>query len=183
MGYRPCPPSDFNRKLIFQSKKNYTFVYTIVVVTMKIEEIIKTSAELPNSRRLVLNLIITANHVTEKVVEVLKPFGISNQQFNVLRILRGQKGKPANLYTIQERMVTKMSNTTRLVDKLVKNDLCERIVCPSNRRKVEIRITQEGLKLLEKVDPLMEKVEKEIAEKLTEKEIESLNAYLNGLRT
>ncbi len=159
------------------------FVHTIVVSTMKIEEIIKTSTELPESRRLVLNLIITANYANDKIVEELKPFGISNQQFNVLRILRGQKGKPANLCTIQERMISKMSNTTRLVDKLIKNNYCERIVCPSNRRKVEIRITEDGLKLLKEIDPLIEKVEREIAEKLKEKEIESLNDYLNELRS
>lgn len=138
---------------------------------------------MPDSRRLVLNIMVTANYVSERLTEALKPFGISSQQFNVLRILRGQKGKPANLSTIQERMVSKMSNTTRLVDKLVDKNLCERIVCPSNRRKVEIRITEEGLKLLEQIDPVIDRVEKAIAEKINEKEILSLNTKLNELRS
>jgi MarR family transcriptional regulator, 2-MHQ and catechol-resistance regulon repressor len=150
---------------------------------MKIEELLKTNDSLPESRKLVLNLIVTANYLTEKLSEALKPFEISNQQFNVLRILRGQKGKPANLCNIQERMVSKMSNTTRLVDKLVSKDLCERIVCPSNRRKVEIRITREGLKLLEKIDPVIDKIEEDFAAKINEKELLSLNIKLNELRS
>lgn len=150
---------------------------------MKIEELLKTNNQMPDSRRLVLNIMVTANYVSERLTEALKPFGISSQQFNVLRILRGQKGKPANLSTIQERMVSKMSNTTRLVDKLVDKNLCERIVCPSNRRKVEIRITEEGLKLLEQIDPVIDRVEKAIAEKINEKEILSLNTKLNELRS
>ncbi len=150
---------------------------------MDLETVLKTTNKLPESRRLVLNLIVTANHIGESLAIALKPFGISNQQFNVLRILRGQKGKPANLSTIQERMVSKMSNTTRLVDKLVDKKLTERIVCPSNRRKVEIRITQDGLKLLEKIDPVIDSVEEEFAGKLNEKELLSLNEKLNELRS
>ena len=148
---------------------------------MKIEKLLKTD-EMPEAKKLVLNIIVTANYLSEKLAEILKPFEISSQQFNVLRILRGQKGKPANLSTIQERMVTKMSNTTRLVDKLVDKNLCERIVCPSNRRKIEIRITEQGLKLLEKLDPLIEDHEHNIAKKLNEQEILSLNTKLNELR-
>ncbi|MCG9970809.1 MarR family winged helix-turn-helix transcriptional regulator [Christiangramia crocea] len=150
---------------------------------MKIEELLKTKDKMPESRRLVLNLIVTANHISELLAEALKPFGISNQQFNVLRILRGQKGKPANLSTIQERMVSKMSNTTRLVDKLADKELCERIVCPSNRRKVEIRITKKGLELLKKIDPVIDKLENDFAKKINEKEILSLNTNLNELRS
>lgn len=150
---------------------------------MKIEELLKTSNQMPDSRKLVINLIVTANHISEKLAEALKPFGISNQQFNVLRILRGQKGKPANLSTIQERMVSKMSNTTRLVDKLVDKKLCERIVCPSNRRKVEIRITENGMKLLADIDPVIDKVENDFAKKINEKELLSLNNKLNELRS
>ncbi|MCH4824137.1 MarR family transcriptional regulator [Gramella lutea] len=148
---------------------------------MKIEELLKTK-EMPEAKKLVLNIIVTANYLSEKLAEILKPFEISSQQFNVLRILRGQKGKPANLSTIQERMVTKMSNTTRLVDKLVEKNLCERIVCPSNRRKVEIRITFKGLELLRKLDPLVEDHEQGIASKINEKEILLLNTQLNELR-
>lgn len=150
---------------------------------MKIEELLKTKDIMSPSKKLALNLIVTANHISDKIQEAIKPFGISSQQFNVLRILRGQKGKPANLSTIQERMVSKMSNTTRLVDKLVEKNLCERIICPSNRRKVEIRITENGLNLLEQIDPIIEKVENDFASKINEKELLSLNTKLNELRS
>ncbi|MFV8224796.1 MarR family winged helix-turn-helix transcriptional regulator [Christiangramia aquimixticola] len=150
---------------------------------MKIETLLKTNSDLALSKKLVLNIIVTANHISEKVQEAIKPFGISTPQFNVLRILRGQKGKPANLSTIQERMVSKMSNTTRLVDKLVEKGLSERITCPSNRRKVEIRITEDGLNLLSELDPIIENIENSFINKLNEKEIETLIIKLNELRS
>ncbi len=155
----------------------------MLFIQMKIEELLKTKDIMSPSKKLALNLIVTANHISERIQEAIKPFGISSQQFNVLRILRGQKGKPANLSTIQERMVSKMSNTTRLVDKLVEKEFCERIVCPSNRRKVEIRITKNGLELLEQIDPIIEKVENDFASKINEKELLSLNTKLNELRS
>ena len=78
---------------------------------------------------------------------VLKPYGVSIQQFNVLRILRGQKGVAANLSTVQNLMVDKISNTTRLIDKLIEKSLVERIICKENRRKIELFITDKGLSL------------------------------------
>ncbi|MEM9649616.1 MAG: MarR family transcriptional regulator, partial [Bacteroidota bacterium] len=107
------------------------------------------------------------------------PFDISEQQFNVLRILRGQRGNPANLSTINERMVTKMSNTTRLVDKLILKGLVDRRVCPDNRRKVEIMITHEGKKLLSQLDEVMQDTEKKILKSFTNKELEQLNSLLD----
>lgn len=149
---------------------------------MKIEDLLKTSGQISETKKLVLNLIVTANFLSEEMQEVLKPYGISSQQFNVLRILRGQKGKPANLGTIQERMVSKMSNTTRLVDKLIEKELCQRITCPSNRRKVEITITEAGQDLLKEIDPLVESMENRFSEKLTTEELTELNNKLNELR-
>lgn len=149
---------------------------------MKIEDLLKTSNQISETKKLVLNLIVTANHLGDQMQDVLKPFGISPQQFNVLRILRGQKGKPASLGNIQERMVSKMSNTTRLVDKLIDKGLCQRIICPSNRRKVEITITKTGQELLKEIDPLVESMENRFSEKLTTKELTDLNNKLNELR-
>ncbi|WP_026915294.1 MarR family winged helix-turn-helix transcriptional regulator [Christiangramia portivictoriae] len=149
---------------------------------MKIEDLLKTSNQISETKKLVLNLIVTANHLGDQMQDVLKPFGISPQQFNVLRILRGQKGKPASLGNIQERMVSKMSNTTRLVDKLIDKGLCQRIICPSNRRKVEITITETGQELLKEIDPLVESMENSFSEKLTTQELTDLNYKLNELR-
>lgn len=150
---------------------------------MKVEEILKTDQSLPESKRLAINIMMVSHLLSERIAEALKPFEISAQQFNVLRILRGQKGKPANLSTIQERMIQKMSNTTRLVDKLITKNYCERIVCPSNRRKVEITITGDGLEILKKLDKEIDAVEKDFSKKLNEEEIESLNNYLHEIRS
>ena len=148
---------------------------------MKLEDQLKTS-NLPLAKKLSLEILVTANYIDDKVAEALKPFDISIPQFNVLRILRGQKGKPANLSTIQERMVSKMSNTTRLVDKLISKGLAERVICESNRRKVEITITEEGLQLLEKTDPAVDAVEAEMTRNLTEEDIEYVTNCLNEIR-
>ena len=149
---------------------------------MKIEDIIKTENELPASRRLIISLFSTTSWANDRISEALKPFGISLPQFNVLQILRGQKGKPANLSTIQERMVNKMSNTTRLVDKLISKSLVERITCEKNRRKVEITITSEGLHFLKKLDSVMDEIESEITKNLNEIEIQQLTQLLHKLR-
>ncbi len=148
---------------------------------MTIEDIIQTKT-LPLSRKLTINLLYSANWANDIITEAIKPFDISLQQFNVLRILRGQKNKPANLSTINSRMVSKMSNTTRLVDKLITKGYTERTVCPSNRRKVEITITEKGLSLLEKVDPVINNAENKVTEQLHEDELELLNKLLNKLR-
>lgn len=148
---------------------------------MTIEESIQ-SQNLPLSRKLTINLLYTANWATEILTETLKPFELSLQQFNVLRILRGQKGVPANLSTINDRMVSKMSNTTRLVDKLIAKELVHREQCPTNRRKIEITITPNGLSLLKTIDSAVDGAEEKITQELTITEREQLNTLLNTLR-
>ncbi|MGS2740477.1 MarR family winged helix-turn-helix transcriptional regulator [Sinomicrobium sp. M5D2P17] len=136
-----------------------------------------------NHTRTVINLVYTANEISKKISDAIKPFDISVPQFNVLRILKGQKGRPANLSTIQERMIAKMSNTTRIVDKLIDKRFVERIQCPQNRRKVEIYITKDGMALLERVNIAVANVEKEIISKLDEEQLETLNRVLNTIRS
>lgn len=148
---------------------------------MNIEQLIKTENQLPPKRRLIISLLYAANRANEQVGEALKPFDLSAPQFNVLRILRGQKGKPANLSTIQERMVSKMSNTTRLVDKLISKKLVERVTCEKNRRKVEITITVKGLELLKELDPEIDRAEAAVTSNLSEKETEQLTELLQKL--
>lgn len=137
---------------------------------------------MPPARKTVINLIYTASQISDRSAEVLKPSGLSLPQFNVLRILRGQQGKPANLGTIQERMINKMSNTTRLVDKLIEKGLANRVICQENRRKVEISITDKGLALLATLDEPMERVNMEAVDQLDEGELETLNTMLDKLR-
>ena len=114
---------------------------------------------------------------------ILKPYDLTIQQYNVLRILRGQKGKPANLCTIQERMIDKSSNTTRLVDKLIKKGWVKRSICEENRRKVEIIITTKGLEILKELDPLTEENNEKILKNLSEEQLVTLNNLLDTLRT
>ena len=162
--------------------KNHLYLYLQMLFRqMKIEDQLKTN-NLPPARKLSLSILVTGNLINEQVGAALKPFDISIQQFNVLRILRGQKGKPANLSTIQERMVSKMSNTTRLVDKLIAKELAERIICEVNRRKVEISITEKGLELLKEIDPKVDEVEEKMIEDLNQEEIEFITNCLNKIR-
>ncbi len=146
---------------------------------MNVEEIIKTEKQIPLESRTLIHLSLVENKINEVVSNALKPFGVSLQQFNVLRILRGQKGKPANLSTLNERMVTKMSNTTRLVDKLIAKGYVHRVICKSNRRKVEINITPEGQKELLEMDKAMKQSELEVVKNFTEEDLKLLNILLD----
>ena len=149
---------------------------------MKIEEIIKSNVAIDDAKKIVLNIMVTQNVVTEKFNEVLKPYDLSGEQYNVLRILRGQKGNPANMCVIQERMIAKNSNTTRLIDKLLLKNLVTREVCPENRRKIEVLITEKGLQLLEELDPKVLDNEKLFAANLNQKELVELNTLLEKYR-
>jgi len=133
------------------------------------------------STRTVINIMYTSRLVEIAASSILKPYDLTIQQYNVLRILRGQKGKPANLSTIQERMIDRSSNTSRLIDKLVAKNMVERKRCPDNRRKVEIMITDEGLNMLEKLDEVTEENNKEILKGLSETDLENLNQLLDTI--
>lgn len=161
----------------------YIQLLSIQVKYMKLEHIIKSDVMLPWGKRTALNLFATHNVLTERYNEFFKQYDITSQQFNVLRILKGQKGKPTNLSTLNDRMIYKNSNTTRLVDKLINKGLSERIICPNNRRKVEITITRKGLALLDKIDPHLEILEKQQIKMLSLEELKTLNEILEKLRT
>jgi DNA-binding MarR family transcriptional regulator len=150
---------------------------------MKIEEVIKSNVVLKDAKKVILNVMYTQNVVNDKFNEILKPYDLSGEQYNVLRILRGQKGNPANMCIIQERMLAKNSNTTRLIDKLLLKNLVTRNVCPDNRRKIEVLITQKGLDLLTELDPKVDEHEKLFANNLTEQELTLLNTLLEKYRT
>jgi DNA-binding MarR family transcriptional regulator len=149
---------------------------------MKIEEVVKSNVIMELPQKTVLNIIYTQNNITERLIEILKPYDLSNEQYNVLRILRGQKGNPANMCVIQERMIAKTSNTTRLVDKLLLKELVTRKVCKENRRKIEVLITEKGLAILKELDPKVNDYENSIVANLTTKELEQLNELLEKIR-
>jgi len=130
---------------------------------------------------LIIKLVKSGASISDHLTQAIKKGGVSLPQFNVLRILRGQKGEPANLSTVQERMVNKMSNTSRLVDKLIEKDLVERKICEENRRKIELFITSKGLSLLKKLDPLIDNEEEKMTQNLTVKDRNQLMALLEKL--
>ncbi|PHS52419.1 MAG: MarR family transcriptional regulator [Lutibacter sp.] len=120
--------------------------------------------------------------MNEKFSDHLKQYALSIQQFQILRSLRLLKGKPANLLVLQAEMVSKNSNTTRLVEKLRLKGFITRIQSEVNRRKVEIRITEAGLNLLAEIDINHQEFENNIVDNLTSNEILTLNKLLIKIR-
>lgn len=149
---------------------------------MKIEDEIKQGRFENEFQKATLNILVTASWLSSQMNSILKQFGISQAQYNVLRILRGQKCNPCSLGTITERMVDKMSNATRLVEKLRVSGYVTREVCPNNRRKVDIMVTDAGLKLLSDIDPLIKKKFDELNQVAPE-DLAKLNEVLDQIRS
>lgn len=110
-----------------------------------------------------------------------RSYDLTGQQYNILRILRGQKGNPIGVYDLVERMLDKTSNTSRLVEKLRSKGLCERKTCPSNRRLAEVTITPAGMDLLRKLDPEVERLENTMLG-VTENEAQLMNGLLERIK-
>jgi len=142
---------------------------------MNVEACLKTEKQIPLPKRTLIHLQLVASRLNEDLTDTLKPFEVSLQQFNVLRILRGQQGQPSTLQTISERMVNKMSNTTRLVDKLITKGLVNRTICSTNRRKVDITITTKGLEILKEMDKAMDTTESKMVHSFSEIELKEIN--------
>ncbi len=119
---------------------------------MKLEQELKMSKFKSEWHRASLNIIFTAYWLNDKVKDLLKPYGITAQQFNVLRILRGQFPSPLSTNEIRNRMLDRMPDTSRIVDRLHKQGLLDRNVCKDDKRLVDVCITEAGLKLLAEID-------------------------------
>jgi DNA-binding MarR family transcriptional regulator len=148
---------------------------------MKIEEEIKQTEFRNEYQKLAINLLYTGNWINAKNLEFLKPHKLTLQQFNILRILRGQYPNPATVNLLIERMLDKMSNASRIVDKLVAKKLVLRNSCPEDRRRVDIIITDKGLRLLEKIEKDENKWDEKFRNLSLNEAIE-LNNYLDKLR-
>lgn len=132
--------------------------------------------------RLMVNLMFTSNWIDNEFSDAIKPFGISSQQYNILRILRGNKGW-MTMNDIKSRMIQKAPNATRLSDKLLDKDLIERKRCDEDRRVVYLKINQKGLLLIAEIDEASSKNESlDFFEKITEEEAKLLNPILDKLR-
>ena len=129
----------------------------------------------------VVGLIYLTNQLYDHQQKFLKNYGITLQQYNVLRILRGAHPHPVRLSDITERMIDKNSNATRLVEKLRQKGLLKRDICPTNRRQVDILILSKGLEILKEIDVEMKAGFKEF-KAITKSEAKELNALLDKMR-
>ncbi|RKE95190.1 MarR family winged helix-turn-helix transcriptional regulator [Ichthyenterobacterium magnum] len=133
----------------------------------------------PNKKvKALLNIIYTANWISSHQNAFFKPFGISPQQYNILRILKGA-GEAIKVQTIKERMLERAPNATRLMDKLCDKNLIHRLPCPDDRRVVHIEITKNGLQLL---DEISKEFKDDLLENITEKEADQLSNLLDKIR-
>ena len=148
---------------------------------MKIEEEIKQNSFKNEYQKLMINLLFTGKWINNIAAKHIKKFGVTTQQYNVLRILRGQKDKCISVNSISERMIDKMSNVSRLIDKLEDKRYVERKINMDDRRQMDIRITENGLALIKSI----EKTENQLFNNfnnLCDEEAEALNLLLDKLR-
>ena len=148
---------------------------------MKIEDEIKGRFRNEYHKGLI-NLIFTAKQLNQRFSSVLKRHKITEAQYNVLRILRGNRQSPtSSIGYIKERMLDKKSDVSRIVDKLYGLQLVDRKECPNDRRQKDVSITQKGLKLLSEIDVSEKKVDT-FLQNLNASEIETLNELLDKIR-
>ena len=149
---------------------------------MRIEDEIKQPHFRDEFQKAFINLVYTAGWLQLRQACAFKPFGLTLPQFNILRILRGQHPLPATVALLIDRMLDKTSNASRIVDRLEEKKLVTRTVCPANRRAVDIRITQAGLDLLDRIEEAGILDTKD-SSPLSEQEVRQLNALLDKMRT
>jgi len=148
---------------------------------MKLEDEIKQKSFKSPYQKLAVNLLYTNNWLSKHYDGFFKGLDLTIQQYNVLRILRGQSPTPCNLKLVKDRMLDPMSDASRILDKLVVKDYAIRGQCNDDRRSVNLLITEKGLKLLEQLDFIDDSTE-EIFKNLPFEKINLLNALLDELR-
>lgn len=149
---------------------------------MKLENEIHMTRFVSNKQRTWLNLLVTASRSNMEMTDIFRKWELTSQQYNVLRILRGLYPEAANLCNIQQKMIEKSSNATRLVEKLRRKGLVVRKTCAENRRKVNIKITDRGLKRLTDMDHEVEDAINRLFIHLNGNEIEQLDQLLEKFR-
>ena len=133
------------------------------------------------SQKAIINIIFTYHWVTDRVKAALLPEDITLQQFNILRILRGSDPTPLSTLKIRERMLDKMSDTSRIVDRLLLKGLVLKKTSSSDKRLVEVSITIEGKKMLDRLDKQVKDTEKMFSN-LSKVDLKKLNELLDGIR-
>jgi DNA-binding MarR family transcriptional regulator len=129
----------------------------------------------------IVNILYTSKYIESKIDAFIKPYQLSHQQYNILRIVRGAGGKPVSLKYIKERMLDKMPDASRIVDKLYQKALLKRVECPKDRRSVDITITEKGLQLLAQMDKNSEEMDNLLGI-LEESQLQTLNHLLDLVR-
>jgi len=147
---------------------------------MSIDKEINQSKFRNEYQKSIINLIYTYNWMNEQMKQVFDRYEITSQQFNILRILRGA-GEPLSTLQIRQRMLDKMSDTSRIVDRLIKKELAKKTICKSDRRLVDVIISDKGKKLLEKLDACNEDLDA-IFENLSVADARKLNQLLDKIR-
>jgi DNA-binding MarR family transcriptional regulator len=147
---------------------------------MKIEDAIKQKKFRDPFQKAVINLIYTSNWVQSRNDEYFKANGITPQQFNILRILKGQHPKSINATEIKSRMLDKNSDVSRILDRLVMKNLIIRNVCPNDKRAFDVNISEDGMLLLKKLDKIVAQSEQLIS--LSEEEATLLSNLLDKCR-
>jgi DNA-binding MarR family transcriptional regulator len=149
---------------------------------MKIEEAINQTKPFRNHRhRAMVNLIYTHNWMVDQLRAKIKPYGITMQQYNVLRVLRGA-GEPISTSVIRERLLDKMADTSRMVHRLAQKNLVIRRECAHDKRLVDVSLSKEGYALLEQLDELNQSMD-HICDSLSENEAAQLSNLLDKLRS
>jgi len=150
---------------------------------MSINKEIKQASFSSEQQRLIMNLVFTGNTLSAESNRMFKKHDLTNQQFNVLRILRGQKGSAITVKDIESRMLDKSSNVSRLIDKLLNKEYVERVACCNDRRRVDIKIMDQGLTFLSSVDEEVSAIEKKYISAVSVEEAKLMNSLLDKLRT
>lgn len=147
----------------------------------RIEDEIKQSKFRSEGQKLIINLIYTYNQVSAQMITLLATYGLTVQQYNILRILKGQYPTPATNNLVKERMLDRNSDVTRIVDRMIRNGLVTRTSCEEDRRRVDILITQAGMDMLDAIQAQEMKMD-DIAGNLSIDEQIRLNGLLDKLR-
>lgn len=148
----------------------------------KIEEEIKSDKFRNMYHKASLNILVTANWLTSHHNEIFKKYNLTGQQYNVLRILRGQYPSPCTAMAIRERMLDKMSDVSRIVERLRIAGYLDRISCPNDRRAVDIKITEKGLSILNEIGN-EEAAMDAVVNTLSEAEAKQLSDLLEKVRS
>jgi DNA-binding MarR family transcriptional regulator len=148
---------------------------------MGIEQDIQQSNFRNEFQKMGINLLFTANWLNEQINKMLAQEGITQQQYNILRILRGSTC-PLSTLKIRERMLDKMSDTSRIVDRLIAKELVMKSTCEKDKRLVDITLSPKGLELIDQLDQFNDRIDA-LLKGINETEANTMNQILDKIRT